>query len=182
MQMRLESLSTYGIMAEVSLHRVHLIMDHLIAAGYLAVGGGDYPVLLPADTARTLLKEDARLIIKLPKEPPKPTPAEIAAQRSAKSAGRAYRADRPTRTVADQALFEKLKALRFSLAQEANIPAYIVFSDATLRDMTHRLPRTEVEFLEVSGVGATKLERYGSAFLTCIAEHLDDSAKESIDP
>jgi ATP-dependent DNA helicase RecQ len=58
------------------------------------------------------------------------------------------------------------------------MPAYIVFSDASLRDMTQRLPQTETEFLKVSGVGATKLERYGSAFLACIAEHLASRKSE----
>jgi ATP-dependent DNA helicase RecQ len=109
-------------------------------------------------------------VVKLPKEPPKPSPEEIAAERAAekrrRGAGGAH-AD-----AADPELFEKLKALRFSLAQEAGMPAYIVFTDASLRDMTHRLPRTEEEFLEVSGVGAAKLERYGTPFLACIAAHL----------
>jgi superfamily II DNA helicase RecQ len=176
-QMRLDTLSTYGIMDDISLHRLHLIMDHLIAAGYLAVNDGDYPVLTPTPTTRALLQENACLTIKLPKEPPKPTPEEKAARRAAGGSGR-FGSDSaggghavPT-TAADAALFEKLRALRFSLAQEADIPAYIVFTDATLRDMTHRLPQTEAEFLEVSGVGAAKLARYGAAFLVCIAEHL----------
>jgi ATP-dependent DNA helicase RecQ len=190
LQLRLDTLSTYGIMDDVSPHRVHLIMDHLIAAGHLAVSDGDYPVLLPTDTTRALLKEGVQLSVRLPKEPPKPPPGEGEREDARRAGGGAGAggagaggaggrggasggAARATpATAADPALFEKLKALRFSLAQEADMPAYIVFADASLRDMTHRLPRTETEFLEVSGVGATKLERYGSAFLTCIAEHL----------
>jgi ATP-dependent DNA helicase RecQ len=170
LQMGLETLSTYGIMAEVSLHRVHLIMEHLVAAGHLAISGGDYPVLLPTESSRALLAKDARFVVKLPKEPPKPSPEELAAQKAADKRGRGSVV---AAQAADPVLFEKLRALRFSLAQEANMPSYIVFSDASLRDMTHRLPRTEAEFLEVSGVGATKLERYGSAFLACITEHLN---------
>jgi ATP-dependent DNA helicase RecQ len=50
------------------------------------------------------------------------------------------------------------------------MPAYIVFSDATLRDMAVKRPRTDEEFLEVSGVGTVKLERYGKAFLDCVRE------------
>jgi ATP-dependent DNA helicase RecQ len=171
LQMGLETLSTYGIMAEVSLHRVHLIMEHLVAAGHLAISDGDYPVLLPTESSRALLAKDARFVVKLPKEPPKPSPEELAAQKAADKRGRG--AGVVAAQAADPVLFEKLRALRFSLAQEANMPSYIVFSDASLRDMTHRLPQTEAEFLEVSGVGATKLERYGTAFLTCITDHLN---------
>jgi ATP-dependent DNA helicase RecQ len=191
LQMGLETLSTYGIMADVSLHRAHLIIDHLIAAGHLAVSDGDYPVLLPTPTSRTLLQEGAHFTVKLPKEPPKPTAAELAEGRAggatgAGGAGGAGRSGAGTSRAAhaeaaDAVLFDKLKALRFSLAQEAGMPAYIVFSDASLRDMTHRLPRTEAEFLEVSGVGATKLERYGTPFLTCIAEHLATQKEDSGD-
>ncbi len=67
--------------------------------------------------------------------------------------------------LADPELFERLRALRKRLADEAGVPPYIVFSDATLRDMCAKLPSTEDEFLDVSGVGATKLARYGEAFL-----------------
>ena len=60
--------------------------------------------------------------------------------------------------------------LRKRLADEAGKPPYIVFSDAALRDMCAKRPATDEEFLEVSGVGATKLARYGEAFLSEIAE------------
>ena len=62
-----------------------------------------------------------------------------------------------------------LKAERFRLAQRDEVPAYIVFSNATLADMAAKLPRTLEEFLEVSGVGAVKAQRYGEEFLAVIA-------------
>ena len=65
--------------------------------------------------------------------------------------------------------WERLRALRKQLASEQGIAPYMVFSDATLRDMCARLPQTEDEFLEVNGVGQTKLLRYGKAFLAEIA-------------
>ena len=75
---------------------------------------------------------------------------EIAARKSAPAAS---------------ARMEQLKALRLKLAQQENVPAYIVFSNAALEDMARREPRTMEEFLQVSGVGAYKAERYGAAFL-----------------
>ncbi|MEG1098029.1 MAG: HRDC domain-containing protein, partial [Raoultibacter sp.] len=68
-------------------------------------------------------------------------------------------------------LFELLRTARKHIADAGQIPPYIVFSDATLRDMCAKLPTTPDEFLAVSGVGATKLERYGETFLEKIAEY-----------
>lgn len=68
----------------------------------------------------------------------------------------------------DDELFERLRALRKSLADEQGVPPYVVFSDATLRGMVRRRPKTEEELLEVSGVGQVKLTRYGQAFLEAI--------------
>jgi len=70
----------------------------------------------------------------------------------------------------DEALFESLRALRRRLADERDVPAYVVFSDATLREMASAQPMTDGELLAISGVGQKKLETYGSAFLDVIAE------------
>ncbi|WP_347373678.1 DNA helicase RecQ [Aequorivita sp. Q41] len=70
-------------------------------------------------------------------------------------------------------LFEKLKTLRSKLAQAANMPAYIVFSDAALEDMEHKKPQNLEEFAEISGVGKAKLEKYGADFIKVINRHLD---------
>jgi ATP-dependent DNA helicase RecQ len=67
------------------------------------------------------------------------------------------------------ALFAELKDLRRRLAVERRVPAYVVFSDSTLVEMAEKRPRTPAEFLTVSGVGTTKLERYGDVFLAAIA-------------
>ena len=71
----------------------------------------------------------------------------------------------------DTPLFEALRDLRRRLADERNVPAYVVFSDATLLEMAEAKPSTEAELLAVSGVGPTKLERYGGEFLAVIREH-----------
>jgi ATP-dependent DNA helicase RecQ len=60
------------------------------------------------------------------------------------------------------------KALRYKLAGEKKVPAYIIFSDATLVDMCKKMPANEDEFLEVSGVGRVKLDAYGKLFLEVI--------------
>lgn len=70
-------------------------------------------------------------------------------------------------------LFEKLRTLRKKLAGEAGVPAYVIFSDASLEDMEHKLPNTVAEFAQISGVGRAKLEKYADVFLQVIAKHQD---------
>jgi ATP-dependent DNA helicase RecQ len=65
----------------------------------------------------------------------------------------------------NQELFERLRLVRKRLADAEGVPAYIVFSDAVLREMSRHVPRTRAELLGITGVGPVKLERYGEAFL-----------------
>ncbi|WP_405411025.1 DNA helicase RecQ [Maribacter sp. Asnod1-A12] len=69
-------------------------------------------------------------------------------------------------------LFEKLRVLRQQIATEQNVPAYVVFGDASLKDMEAKLPKNETEFMEVSGVGQAKLEKYAEVFLKEIKMHI----------
>lgn len=77
---------------------------------------------------------------------------------------------------ADEALLDRLKKVRVRVAKEAGLPLYLVFSNATLADMARRRPRTLEEFLEVSGVGEVKAEKYGPAFLRALAVYEEGEA------
>lgn len=68
-------------------------------------------------------------------------------------------------------LFESLRVVRQEIAKEQKVPAFIIFSDATLEDMCRKVPKTKAAFLDVTGVGETKLERYGDRFLAVIKKH-----------
>jgi len=83
----------------------------------------------------------------------------------------AHQTSARTETPADAELFDRLRALRKRLADERKVPAFVVFSDRTLQDMSTRKPRTRAEFLDVHGVGQKKLEQYGSLFLAEILSH-----------
>ena len=79
-----------------------------------------------------------------------------------------------TKLSGDEAdLYDLLRELRGKLAREANIPAYVVFSNATLQDMARKKPRTMMDFRQVSGVGELKASWYGKVFLERIREYLD---------
>ena len=70
----------------------------------------------------------------------------------------------------DESLWEALRTRRTELARAHSVPAYVIFHDATLREMVEQRPRTLGEFARLSGVGETKLSRYGEEFLAVIAE------------
>lgn len=70
-----------------------------------------------------------------------------------------------------EGLLEKLKAYRFELAKQTGVPAYVIFSDASLKDMVNKLPSSEAAFSEITGVGQAKLEKYAESFLKLIAAH-----------
>ena len=87
-----------------------------------------------------------------------------------KKAATAVPVKAPAADGGDPDLFEALKVVRRKLADEHEVPAYVIFSDKTLKDMAAKVPHNPVEFRQVHGVGEAKLEHYGSIFLTAIEE------------
>lgn len=156
-EMGLDQAASYGIV-QAPAAQVKEIVELLAAGGYLEVSEGRYPLVGLGPRAREAATDDFRLRMKRPAR-------KAASVRSGKAAALDW-------GDAEQVeLFERLRALRKRLAEEARIPPYMVFSDATLRDMCAKAPRTKDEALEVSGVGETKFARYGAAFLAEIARN-----------
>jgi ATP-dependent DNA helicase RecQ len=81
-----------------------------------------------------------------------------------------------------EGLFEKLKAYRYEVAKETGVPAYVVFSDASIKDMVEKLPSNKDEFSQIIGVGQAKLEKYAESFLKLIAEHLKTQVSKTKRP
>ena len=156
---------TYNIVDEPA-GTVKEIIELLAAGDYLEITEGRYPLVGLGPRAREAATDEFRLYLK--RKPKK------VAERAVGEAGRAGAGgSKPAKTSVaatletpeQRELFERLRQLRKRLADEEGMPPYIVFSDAALRGMCARMPRTPDEFLEVSGVGTTKLARYGEAFL-----------------
>ena len=158
-----DALSTYGIGAELSRDHWQSLIRQLIHRGYLAQDIARYSALRLTEAARPLLRGDETLIMAKPR-------VRVPSKKQRLRADRAGRAADLAGMPVDEPLFDELRALRKQLADEQNVPAYVVFSDATLAEMAARQPGTSAELLEVNGVGQTKLERYGDAFLGAIAE------------
>ncbi len=159
----LDRLTTYGIMSGTPERRLRDIIQFLLQENYLHTEGGDYPTLSLGARAREVLYDRKKIVASLPQIENRQTRKSERAERKA----RIISTSRPE-------LYERLKALRFELAQEKGVPAFMVFSNATLTDMSERLPRTPDEFLEVSGVGERKADEYGDLFLEAIHSWLDE--------
>jgi ATP-dependent DNA helicase RecQ len=153
-----DTLSTYGIMQDISRTRVRDIVEFLVMNGYIDVSAeSEYATCSLTPLADEFIKNRRSLLMKLPREEP-------AAEKSKKP-----KSDAPE----DPELMKLLKELRKNLAGSLGVPAYVVFSDATLRQMSVDKPTTDAEFLNISGVGTMKAERYGKKFLGVIKEYVD---------
>jgi len=161
----LDQLSTYGIMSDVSIKRIMDIINYLVEKGWITQSNTEYPTLGLTATSVEIIRNQAPLVMQLPKEV---EPEEKKSAKKRKAPG-AEGHDHPE-------LYERLAALRRQLADEADMPAYIVFSNTTLNDMCCKLPQTLEEFSEVNGVGQTKLEAYGEAFTQAIRDYLAETA------
>lgn len=154
----LETARTYDVV-EDSVATVKEIIELLTAGDYLEISEGRYPLVGLGPRARQAATDDFRLYMKR-----KPKASRSAGPRASKRP-----APNVLETAEQQELFERLRKLRKQLADEEQVPPYIVFSDAALRSMCTLMPRTEEEFLQVDGVGPVKLARYGEPFLAEIA-------------
>lgn len=163
----LDSANAYGTQAQASAAHLKEVIELLVAGRYLDVSEGRFPKVGFGPNFRAAAAPDFSLEMK--RVPQRTRRAGVAGggAHAFGSSGTGSRGFGPTGGSSD--LFERLRALRKRLASEQGIAPYMVFSDATLRDMCERLPRTDAEFLEVNGVGQAKLERFGDEFLAEIA-------------
>ena len=170
-----DRLSTYGIGAHRSAEAWRSLLRQLVHLGYLRQDMGEYPVLQLAPAAAALLRGETELRVARPR-------VRVAAEKEAgakRAKGGAKRGRAGARlldveavtaqgSADDDALFEELRALRRQIAEREGVPAYVIFHDATLREMAVVRPSTLEELLDISGVGQRKLEKYGGEFLALL--------------
>jgi len=169
-----DTLSTYGLLSDTSAHRIRLIMDYLTDKNILKMEDGEFPVITLGGT-ENIFNEDCRLFMKLPHEndasggqnKPSPTGAR-------ENTGGSNQKTQISSSDVDDELFEKLRMLRKEIAGREAVPAYIVFSDAALKDMSRKKPVSPDQFSAVNGVGAVKLEKYGEEFTSFIKKHIEE--------
>jgi ATP-dependent DNA helicase RecQ len=161
------SLSTFGIGSEFSEAQLRGVLRQLIATGALAVDAQAYNTLQLTDGSRSVLKGETQVMLRESVS----SPAERKPRRE--KAGKTTRgAPSPAAASLDstgQARFTALKAWRGEVAREHNLPAYVIFHDATLAAIAERAPATLEDLQGISGIGSKKLEAYGADVLRVCA-------------
>ena len=156
-----EGLSTHGIGKEFSAEEWQQIGREAVRRGLLNQMTGDYPTVDLTGAGAEFLKTRG------PFEMPRPVAPRKAVAAAGEKRGRGSKGN-VDETPYDEFLYEKLKALRRAFADERNVPAFVVFGDATLRAMAREKPTTPEAFLAVSGVGPAKLTQFGDKFMALI--------------
>ncbi|MDI7741809.1 DNA helicase RecQ [Lysinibacillus fusiformis] len=139
-------LTTFGILKSMTAKEISSFIEFLISEKVLLVQPGQFPTIYISDDGKAVLLGKKQVLRR--------TKLEV------------------TTVKQDDPLFEHLRAVRKELAEQEGVPPFVVFSDKTLKDMCEKKPTDEQMFLEVSGVGQNKLERYGSRFLAAISEFI----------
>ncbi|MCV6604443.1 MAG: DNA helicase RecQ [Porticoccaceae bacterium] len=153
-----QQLSTFGIGADLTDSQWRSIIRQLVVHGFLVADPERYGALRLTEASRPLLRGEITLTLRQ-------DVAEKALRRPAR---------KPTSSAVsdgDRQLWEALRARRKQLADEQGVPPYVVFHDATLMEMMEYQPTSEAELLNISGVGQSKLDKFGSEFLQVLREH-----------
>ncbi len=156
-----EQLSTFGIAREASESELRAVLRQLIAIGAVAVDGGMFNTLRLTDGSRAVLKGEVKVQLRESVASPAP-------KRSRRAGVLAPAAQELG--VDDQVRFINLKAWRAEVAREHNLPAYVIFHDATLAEIARRRPHSLEDLQGISGIGAKKLEAYGADVLRVVAD------------
>lgn len=150
----LDEQSTYGIMSKTKKAAISELITKLIDEEYIHQTEGKYPILEVTQKSYPILKGQKSLTMRLAVK--EDLHREI------------------QQAEIDRSLFDKLKERRKYLADKASVPPYVIFSDASLRDMCAKLPTNENDFLRISGVGIKKQEKYAKEFIPIIKEYKEE--------
>lgn len=154
LEQHLDDVATYGIMRGQRQKAVGELIDFLTAAGYLASVGGQYPTLKVTAAGGAVLKGETQVFRKMARQVKRLAPE-------------------------DDELFEQLRALRRSLAEAIGKPPFVIFSDRTLHAICEALPVDDQAFLDVKGVGQSKLDKYGEDFMAIIREYVANKGQDA---
>ena len=149
----LNKISTYGIMKDKSKTYIKDLIGTLTADGYIKVSGTTYPILKLTEKSKDVLFGEVKVLVNIRSK-------EEKVRKDGFDEDLSY----------DEKLFKHLKEVRLDMARMRNIPPFIIFSDASLKEMSQKKPRTEDEMLMIKGVGDKKLLQYGDIFLAEIRE------------
>lgn len=156
LELNLTELPTYGIMHDTKANQIEELIDYLTASGYLTMPDPQYPTLHVTQLGADILRGQGTVTRKV----------AIIQNNSANPE--------------DSELFERLRALRYELAEKQGVPPYVIFSDQTLHEMCSQLPDELEQMLEIKGVGQQKLAKYGQQFLTVLDSYRDKEPSDLV--
>jgi ATP-dependent DNA helicase RecQ len=142
-----DKLTTYGIMKEHSKEQLSSFINMLISHGFINLKEGEYPTVVLNTESMKVLKGQSKVVFK--------------------------EAVKVKKLSADNGLFNMLKALRKELAQKEAVPPYVIFSDATLKELSTKYPINKEQMLMITGVGEKKFEKYGELFINEIEKYVE---------
>ena len=151
-----DQLSTFGIGKDLTREQWQRIGRELLRLGLVEAAPGKFATLSVTEAGMTALRKRTPITLTKPFE----------------ALAKKVRVLRACEIECDEELFERLRALRRRIADERDVPAYIIFSDATLREMAQACPQSKSEFAQIAGVGQQKLKEFAEPFLAEISDHL----------
>ncbi len=164
-ELKLDKLSTYGIMADSSEGTLRELIMNLIARGYIFMTTDAFPVLKLTENARCILKGQEKILVK----------KEIMNIKNKKK----YQQKRKTDLEFNQDLLKLLTEKRKEIAEAKKVPLYVIFHNTALEEMAYYMPTSKEAFMEIKGVGEKKIENYGEAFIAIINDFM---VEKNIEP
>ncbi|MGP0586383.1 DNA helicase RecQ [Paenibacillus timonensis] len=155
LQYGFDALPTYGMLRTRTEKEISELINVFIAEGYLALSEGQYPVVRLQPLAVEVLKSRHQVMMRAP-EPAAPSKSSSGSRRRGYDEGP---------SAVNETVFEQLRLIRRDLAEKEHVPSYIIFNDATLREMSVVCPTHEADMLRIKGVGEVKYRKYGKPFL-----------------
>lgn len=149
LQFGFDKLSTYGLLKDYSLKQIRDLINIFIAEGYLYLTEGEYPIVKLTQHGALVLKSQEKVFQRI--EKPQEKEEKVNAS-----------------------LFDVLRSLRKSIAERENVPPYVIFADATLREMCEKLPIDKQSMLKTKGIGEVKFKKYGEDFINAIENYMEE--------
>ena len=154
-QLKLDQKESFGCLKSVSLDKLPQISRLLQMKEYIYKSSSEYPILQIGPNAERLLNGEEKIMLREQKK-------------EASKKKNTTRRKEVSHMARSNSIFDRLRRVRLDLAREEKVPPYLIFSDRTLVEMCQKMPSSEEEMLQISGVGMHKLEKYGDAFLSVI--------------
>jgi ATP-dependent DNA helicase RecQ len=158
LQYGFDQLPTYAMLRALTEKQISELINLLIAEGYLRLSEGQYPIVQLEPLAVDVLKGNHTVMMRAPE-----------AEKNVSDSKRKKSYDAGPSAV-NEVVFEQLRLIRRELAERDRVPSYIIFNDATLREMSVICPTSEVAMLKIKGVGEVKFRKYGKPFLDFFQE------------